>query len=132
METLIISTGMGWVATALEIIAVALIGTTFIHALLRSIMHFRKRNWDAYQNLKLYLGKSLMLGLEFLVAADIIRTVLIEDSAEGVYSLGVLIIMRIALGWSIAVETEGCWPWQLADRARSAKDVNGALGHGDD
>jgi uncharacterized membrane protein len=60
-----------------------------------------------------------MLGLEFLVAADIIRTVTIKPTLEGLLSLGMLIVLRIVLGWSIAVEIEGCWPWQVATRGKS-------------
>ena len=64
--------------------------------------------------MRVYLGRSLLLGLEFLVAADIIQTVLIEPTLRGILSLGLLVVVRIVLGWSIAVEIEGCWPWQVA------------------
>ena len=108
-----------FIARALEIIGVAVIALAFVHAMIRGALHFRQRREDAYERLKVYIGKALLLGLEFLVAADIIRTVIIEPTREGILSLGLLIMVRIVLGWSIAVEIEGCWPWQVAGRKGS-------------
>lgn len=118
MESSVIAAGVAFVATGLKIVAIGVIGAAFAHALLRAVRHLRQRRGDAYQSLKVYLGKALMLGLEFLVAADVIRTVLIEYTVGGLYAFGILILMRIALGWPIAVETEGCWPWQMAARGK--------------
>jgi uncharacterized membrane protein len=112
-------TAIEYVARALEIIGVAVIALAFAHAMIRAAMHFGKRREDAYERLKVYIGKALLLGLEFLVAADIIRTVIIEPTREGILSLGLLIVVRIVLGWSIAVEIEGCWPWQVAARRKT-------------
>jgi uncharacterized membrane protein len=98
---------------------VAVITFAFAHALIRSLLHFGQKREDAYERLKVYIGKALLLGLEFLVAADIIRTVTIEPTREGILSLGLLIVVRIVLGWSIAVEIEGCWPWKAAQREKS-------------
>ncbi len=103
-----------YVAQALEFIGVAVIALAFAYALIRGALHFRQQREDAYERLKTYLGRALMLGLEFLVAADIIRTVTTEPTQENLLALGLLILLRIVLGWSIAVETEGCWPWQVA------------------
>ncbi len=108
---------IAYVAQALEIVGVAVIGLAFAHAMIRSAMHFGQHRKDAYEHLKRYMGRALLLGLEFLVAADIIRTVIIEPTREGVLSLGLLIVVRIVLGWSIAVEIEGCWPWQVSKQA---------------
>jgi uncharacterized membrane protein len=102
------------VARALEVIGVAVVAGAFIHAMIRAAMHVGQKREDAYERLKVYIGKALLLGLEFLVAADIIRTVTIAPTREGILSLGLLIVVRIVLGWSIAVEIEGCWPWQVA------------------
>jgi uncharacterized membrane protein len=102
------------VARGLEFAGVAVIAFAFIHAVLRSLVHFGQKKEGAYGRLKRYMGKALMLGLEFLVAADIIRTVTIQPTRESILSLGLLILVRIVLGWSIAVEIEGCWPWRVA------------------
>jgi len=72
---------------------------------------------QAYQQYKILLGKWLLLGLEILVAADVIRTVALEPTLENVAALGLLVLVRTFLGWAIVVEIEGRWPWQPA-RAR--------------
>jgi len=102
------------IALGIEILGVAVIGFAFLHAIIRGILHFSRRKEDAFERLKIYIGKALQLGLEFLVAADIIRTVTIEPTREGLLSLGLLIVVRTVLSWSITVEIEGCWPWQVA------------------
>jgi uncharacterized membrane protein len=67
---------------------------------------------------KNFVGKGLQLGLEFLVAADVISTVTVEPTMEKILSPGLLIIVRTLLSWSIAVEVEGCWPWQVAKKRK--------------
>jgi uncharacterized membrane protein len=101
-------------ALGLEIVGVAVIGVAFIYAAFRALRHHRQKTPDVYGRLKTYIGKALQLGLEFLVAADIIRTVTVEPTREQIVSLGLLIVVRTFLSWSIAVEIEGCWPWQVA------------------
>ena len=108
-------------AAGLEIIGVAVITFAFIHAMFRASMHFTQKREDAYERLKMYIGKALLLGMEFLVAADIIRTVTVKPTYESVLSLGLLVTVRIVLSWSIAVEIEGCWPWRVAEREQGAR-----------
>jgi uncharacterized membrane protein len=102
------------IAEGLEFLGVAVIGIAFLYGTIRGLLHFRQRKPDAYQALKVFIGKALQLGLEFLVAADIIRTITIGPTREGIVSLGLLIVVRTFLSWSITVEIEGCWPWQVA------------------
>jgi uncharacterized membrane protein len=102
------------IAQCLEIFGVAIIGLAFLHATILALMRFGQRNENAFERFKIYLGKALQLGLEFLVAADIIRTVSVQPTTEGILSLGLLIVVRTFLSWSITVEIEGCWPWQVA------------------
>ena len=64
------------------------------------------------QQLKIRLGKSLLLGLEILVAADIVRTVALEATIQSVSVLGLLVLIRTFLSWALVVEIEGRWPWQ--------------------
>ncbi len=109
-----VTAGIELIARALELIGVAAIALAFGYAILRGLLHMRQKRADAYERVKVYIGKALLLGLEFLVAADIIRTVTIAPTVDGLLSLGLLIAVRIILGWSIAVEIEGCWPWQVA------------------
>ena len=127
-----INRGIEIVARALEVVGVTTITLAFFHALVRGLRHFGQKRADAYEALRLYIGKALLLGLEFLVAADIIRTVTIAPTVQGILSLGLLVVVRIALGWSIAVELDGCWPWQKAVSRRpvsgsAAADEGGGL-----
>ncbi len=101
-------------ALAIEIIAVAIISGAIVYAISRflfqSIAHPDKEG--QYQQLKIRLGKALLLGLEILVAADIIRTVALEATLESVTVLGLLVLIRTFLSWALVVEIEGRWPWQ--------------------
>lgn len=102
------------IAQGLEIFGVAVIAVAFLYAIIRSLVHIWKVSEDTYKRLKIFIGRALQLGLEFLVAADIIRTVTIAPTREGFLLLGLLIVVRTFLSWSITVEIEGCWPWQVA------------------
>ena len=121
-----VNAGIELIARGLEIVGVAVLALAFAYALLRGLLHLGKWRADAYDCVKVFIGKALLLGLEVLVAADIIRTVTIAPTVDGLLSLGLLIAVRIVLGWSIAVEIEGCWPWQVAmmkrGEGRGARD----------
>jgi uncharacterized membrane protein len=69
---------------------------------------------DAYGQLRTFLGRSLLLGLEFLVAGDIIKTVAIEPTFDSVIVLAIIVIVRTILSLSIDVEVDGRWPWEAA------------------
>ena len=58
------------------------------------------------------LGRSILSGLELLVAADIIRTVAVEPTLQSVLVLGLIVIIRTFLSFSLEVEIDGRWPWQ--------------------
>jgi uncharacterized membrane protein len=66
----------------------------------------------AYKRYRQNVGRALLLGLELLVAADIIRTVAVKPTMESVLVLGLIVIIRTFLSWSLEVELEGRWPWQ--------------------
>ena len=72
---------------------------------------FNPENESRYQDLKRRLGRSLSLGLEILVAADIVRTVSLEATLASVGVLGFLVLICTFLSWSLVVELEGHWPW---------------------
>ncbi len=74
---------------------------------------------DAYRALRRSLGRSILVGLEILVAADIIRTVAIEPSLEGVAVLAAIVLIRTLLSFALEVELEGRWPWQRAATAQA-------------
>jgi uncharacterized membrane protein len=60
------------------------------------------------------LGRAILLGLEVLVAADIVRTVAFTPTLDSVVVLALIVAIRTFLSWSLALELEGHWPWQRA------------------
>lgn len=99
-------------AQAIEIFAVVIIVIAIAHGSVRYVFRLQSKAKDAYELYKAELGKALLLGLEFLVAADIIRTVALEPTLQNVMILGLLVIIRTFLSWSLVVEIEGHWPWR--------------------
>jgi uncharacterized membrane protein len=69
---------------------------------------------EAYRIVRTVFGRSILLGLEFLVAADIIRTVAVQPSLQNVAVLGLIVLIRTFLSFSLEVEIDGRWPWQHA------------------
>ncbi len=65
----------------------------------------------AYLALRQDLGRVILLGLEVLIIADIIRTIVVDPSIESVGVLGVIVLIRIVLSFSLEVEIDGTWPW---------------------
>src|SRR5262245_7725178 len=72
----------------------------------------REPGLEHYERHRRRLARSLLLGLEILVAADIVRTVALQATFAAVAELGLLVVVRTFLSWSIIVEIEGRWPWQ--------------------
>ncbi|MDG2437818.1 MAG: DUF1622 domain-containing protein [Ilumatobacter sp.] len=72
---------------------------------------------------KRQVGRGLLLGLDLLIAADIIRTVTLQPTLENVAALGLLVIVRTFLAWSIVVELWGRWPWQPEERLSGENSV---------
>ena len=67
------------------------------------------------------LGRSILLGLEFLVAADIINTVVVELTLQNVASLGLIVLIRTLLSFSLETEIEGRFPWRRDERRSPAR-----------
>jgi uncharacterized membrane protein len=92
-------------------------------ALLASWRFCRRRRGEPGDSYRLYrqdLGKAILLGLEFLVAGDIIRTVAVSPTLQNVMILGLIVLIRTFLSMALEVELEGRWPWQRAEEAGSA------------
>lgn len=67
---------------------------------------------SAYRSFRRQLGRSIILGLELLIAGDIIRTVVVADTLQNVAILGLIILIRSFLSVTLHLEVEGRWPWQ--------------------
>ena len=77
----------------------------------------------SYDGLRRNLGRCILLGLEVLIVADIVRTIIVDPTIESVAVLGTIVVIRILLSFALEVEIDGIWPWrrwQLAN-SRDAK-----------
>jgi uncharacterized membrane protein len=82
------------------------------------------RRVGSYERLRRNLGRCILLGLEVLIVADIVRTVVVDQTFQSVTVLGIIVLIRILLSFSLDVEIDGAWPW---NRLReSKKDQVGA------
>jgi uncharacterized membrane protein len=72
----------------------------------------RRADANTYTEYRHQVARALLLGLEILVAADVIRTVALQPTLNNVLILGVLVVIRTFLGWSLVIEIEERWPWQ--------------------
>jgi uncharacterized membrane protein len=98
----------------IEYLAVVIIVGMVAYSTVRyfvDLIRIRNARGESYRRYKYTLGTALLLGLEILVAADVIRTVALEPTLENIASLGVLVLVRTFLSWSLVVEMEGHWPW---------------------
>jgi uncharacterized membrane protein len=84
-------------------------------AVLALALTFSKRvvQGTRYESFRRQLGRSILLGLEFLVAADIIRTVAVDATPQSVLVLGGIVLIRTFLSFSLEVEMTGVWPWRM-------------------
>ncbi len=96
----------------IEIMAVLIILGGIINAGIRYLFRFGGQLALAYKPFKERIGKAMLLGLELMVAADIIRTVAIDTTIQSAITLGMLVLIRTFLSWSLSVEIDGHWPWK--------------------
>jgi len=104
-----------WAALGIEMLGALIIVAGVLRvAITRGTVRFLLKLDEpgAYESYKHQIGRSLLLGLEFLVAGDVVRTVALEPTLRNVAVLGLLVLVRTFLGWSLTVEIEGRWPWQ--------------------
>ncbi len=101
-----------YIAKGMEAIGVLIIAIGATMAISRFLIAEIKFKRNLYSRLRKELGKAILLGLEVLVAADIIATVVTEPTLEKVYTLAIIVLIRTFLSISLQVEIEGKFPWQ--------------------
>ena len=108
---------MDHVAQVFEIVGVAVLIGGFALGLVRSLVSvLRREPRGLYIVLRLYFGRSILLGLEVLVAADLIRTVAVEPTMQNVLVLGLIVLIRTFLSFSLEIEIDGVVPWRRGPR----------------
>ena len=108
--------GMDHVAKAFEVLGATVLVLGLLLALTMSARVWRRTRHGrvAYQTLRETFGGVLLLGLEILVAADLVRTVAVEPTLESVAILGLIVLIRTFLSFSLEIEIEGVPPWRRA------------------
>jgi uncharacterized membrane protein len=102
------------VGLGIDVMGVAVIVAGIAWSTLRfARAHRREGHYDCY---KIRIGRSLLLGLEFLVAADIVKTIALEPTFMNLGVLAGLVVVRTFLSWTLVLEVEGGWPWQIIER----------------
>ena len=111
------------VATALELFGVAVIVASVLLATIKFAYDLAgEARKEAYDGYRANLGRGILLGLELLVGADIIATVTAPLTWESVGLLGVIVLIRTFLSFSLETEIEGVWPWQRRRRAEGEQE----------
>jgi uncharacterized membrane protein len=101
---------IGFAGLLIEAIGVFAIAAGLAWSLLALATGEKDRH--VYQTCKVRLGRTLLLGLEILVATDIVKTIAIAASFETLGMLGGLVLLRTFLSWTLVLEVDGRWPWQ--------------------
>ena len=115
-----------WLANGIELFGVVtILAGAVVATTLFSLRVLRKTDFrSAYTQYRSNLGRAILLGLEFLVAGDIIATILIEPTITRAGALGIIVLIRTFLSFSLETEIEGCWPWERARIRNAARSHN--------
>lgn len=102
-----------YVALTVEAVGVAVMVAGFVIATYRFV---RSPNFydslHAYHTYRQGVGRSILVGLDFLIAGDLVKTVIVVNTGEQVATLAAVVLIRAFLGFTLHVEVEGYWPWQ--------------------
>lgn len=103
-----------WSAAIIEALGIGIIAIIALYALMNALFRLTRRDETGliFQELRQVLGRGILLGLEFLIAADIIYTVSAELTFESIGVLALVIVIRTFLSFTLEVEVTGRWPWQ--------------------
>ena len=104
------------VGTIIDGVGVAVIAIGALVSAAFALRRLRRRDGDTYWKFREQLGRSILLGLELLVAADIIKTVAVTPTWQSVAVLAGIVVIRTFLSWSLELEISGRWPWQKKPR----------------
>ena len=100
----------------ISLVGVFVIAGGFFLAAGRYALHYRRLGSEvSFQGFKVGLGRALMLGLDVLVVADVIETITLKPTFASLGALAFLVLLRTAVSWTLTLEVEGRWPWQMAE-----------------
>ena len=119
------TTAMGYAAEAFEGLGALILTIGLLWSVVLAVLAWRRSGslQRAYTALRQAFGATLLLGLEILVAADLIRTVAVAPTLDNVLVLGMIVLIRTFLSFSLEIEIHGVLPWRRAPRA--ARNLRG-------
>lgn len=101
------------VSEFIEILAVVVIAIGVVVAIIAAGRQwFSASSDDAFSKFKRYMARGLLVGLDLLIAADVIKTVTLDATLENAMVLAILVLIRTFLSWTLVLEVSGHWPWQ--------------------
>jgi uncharacterized membrane protein len=104
---------MDGVSRGFEVVGIGVLVLGFLTGLflaLRDLLQGKRSG--VYRMIRTYFGQSILLGLEILVAADLIRTVAVDPTMQNVLVLGLIVLIRTFLSFSLEIEIDGMVPWR--------------------
>jgi uncharacterized membrane protein len=100
------------VSNYIELFATILIAVTIVIIILNNVVHLLRSNEASFKLWKSRGWRGIQGGLDLFVAADLLSTISIDRTFNSVVTLGLLLVVRSFVSWSIEMESDGCWPWQ--------------------
>lgn len=98
----------------LDVVGVVAIAIGILYAAAAAAIRGIRRETQVYNRFRVGLGRAILLGLELLVAADIVKTVAITPTIESLLILAIIVLIRTFLSWTLELEITGRWPWTAA------------------
>lgn len=114
------------VVKVVEVVGAAIMVIGGLGAFVAFVLRVRRAEavQGAYPALRRDLGRCILLGLEVLIVADIVRTIIVDPTLESVGVLGIIVVIRILLSFSLEVEIDGTWPWDRSEvDSRTGQDA---------
>ena len=105
------------VVQGFEIAGVSILVVGSLLALVRAVVNLRRAAPAAYQRARQDVGRAILLGLEVLIIADILLTITVEQTVQSALTLGLIVLVRTFLSFSLEVELQGTLPWRRSSTA---------------
>jgi uncharacterized membrane protein len=118
---------MEWVSRGFEIAGIIVLIVGFLLGAARALQRRSSHPSETmYDLVRQSFGRTILLGLEILVAADLVRTVAVDQTWQNVLALGLLVLIRTFLSFSLEVEMDGVWPWRRGGARTAGADAAAA------
>ena len=117
----------------IEWIGVSILVISLVLSVVRAIAGFLRKATpsEIYINTRSFLGRGILLGLEVLIAADLIRTVAVAPTLDNAITLGIIVLIRTFLSFSLDVEITGSLPWREGPKKAASPPAGKESGPGD-